>query len=301
MRILITGGGGFIGCWLAKWLIDNGHEAVLFDLSADDTRLRDIAGPSAEQTTLIQGDITDAASVMKAGEGCDAAVNLAGLLTPACKDDPLMGAKVNVLGALHVFEAARVHGYSGVAYATSSGVFCPEDGELPFPITHYGAFKLANEGSARAYWHDHGVASVGFRPTVVYGPGRDSGLTAGPTLAMRAAVRGELYVIPVGGEMDMLYVEDVAEGFARAALNTPAGASVYNMTGEVMSVEGIVDTIRAAVPDADISADGPVMPNAVRLIGPNQVSLFPDMAVTDFAAGTQRTLDHYWRVEGKNR
>ncbi|WP_163837351.1 NAD-dependent epimerase/dehydratase family protein, partial [Providencia stuartii] len=68
----------------------------------------------------------------------------------------------------------------------------------PRPTTHYGTFKLACEGSARAYLADRGLASIGFRPFIVYGPGRETGLTAGPSLACRAAARGESYRIPYG-------------------------------------------------------------------------------------------------------
>src|SRR5258706_3102744 len=91
--------------------------------------------------------------------------------------------------------------------------FDPIDGRTPFPLTHYGDFKLAGEGCARAFWEDDRMPSIGFRPLVVYGPGREVGLTAGPSLACRAAARGEPYVIPFTGETDLLYVDDMAACF----------------------------------------------------------------------------------------
>ena len=113
---------------------------------------------------------------------------------------------MNVLGTVVVFEAvkARRDRIPGLAYASSTAVYnaadpspAPESGGTS-PTTLYGIYKLANEGTARVFWADDGVASIGIRPYVVYGPGRDQGLTSGPTLAMAAAARGEPYEIGYG-------------------------------------------------------------------------------------------------------
>ena len=114
---------------------------------------------------------------------------------------------------------------------SSAGVFGPTDGDVPFPTTLYGAFKLAGEGCARAFWEDHRIPSVGFRPLVVYGPGRELGLTAGPTLACRAAARGEAYVIPFSGATDFIYVDDVAAAFVAPVQRALSGAAVHNLLG----------------------------------------------------------------------
>lgn len=104
----------------------------------------------------------------------------------------------------------------GLAYATSAVVYDRADGILVaedadgHPINHYGVHKQANEGAARVYWRDDAVASIGLRPHVVYGPGRDHGMTAGPTLAMVAAVRDERYQIPFGGRAQFQYAPEAA-------------------------------------------------------------------------------------------
>ena len=126
----------------------------------------------------------------------------------------------------NVFEAALSHGIKRIVYTSSAGVYGPDDGMTPYPTTHYGAFKLACEGSARAYWSDHGLASVGFRPFIVYGPGRETGLTAGPTLACRAAARGERYRIPYVGSAGLVYVDDVAHAYKLALLRDAEGAGL---------------------------------------------------------------------------
>ena len=104
---------------------------------------------------------------------------------------------VNIIGTLNVFEAARHAGRSvRVVYAEFLGLSgVPEEayasGKLseaePLkPSTHYGVFKQANEGNARAFYQVDGISSIGLRPWTVYGVGRDAGLTAGPSLAIKA-------------------------------------------------------------------------------------------------------------------
>src|SRR5205823_2647655 len=73
------------------------------------------------------------------------------------------------------------------------------DDAPPKPATHYGVYKVANEETARIYWEEHRIPSMGFRPLSVYGPGRDFGVTADPTLAMKAAVLGRPFQIRWGG------------------------------------------------------------------------------------------------------
>ncbi len=92
------------------------------------------------------------------------------------------------------------------------------DDSPPRPATHYGVYKVANEETARIYWEEHKIPSMGFRPLSVYGPGRDFGLTADPTLAMKAAVLGRPYQIRWGGATDLIYAEDVAQAASRRPL-----------------------------------------------------------------------------------
>ncbi len=205
------------------------------------------------------------------------------MLTPACQADPLAGARVNVLGTLAVFEAARRHGIGQVIYTSSGGVYGTDDRPEPFPMTHYGAFKLANEGSARAYWQDAGIASLGFRPFVIYGPGREGGLTAGPTLACRAAARGEPYVIPFTSAAGMVHVDDVAAAY-EAAVRTPLqGARTLNLTGRVATMDEVVAAIRAIVPGAEVGCDGPALPSGAGAAN--------EWGNGVLALGRERTLD----------
>ena len=135
---------------------------------------------------------------------------MAGLQVPTCRADPMLGATVNVLGTLAVFEAARLSKgqVERVVYASSAAVYgspekypagpLPDDAPL-MPSTHYGYFKCCNEGNAKIYFQDHGIVSVGLRPWTVYGVGRDLGMTSEPTKAIKSVALGRPYHISYGG------------------------------------------------------------------------------------------------------
>lgn len=289
MRILLTGGGGFLGAWVARRLTRGNVAVRVFERHSDRTLVRAIAGEAADGLDWTVGDIGDTATVAAAAADCDGIVHLAGVLTPACQADPLAGARVNVLGTLNVFEAARRHGIRQVIYTSSGGVYGTDDRPEPFPMTHYGAFKLASEGSARAYWEDAGIASIGFRPFVIYGPGREGGLTAGPTLACRAAARGEVYAIPFSGAAGMVHVDDVAAACEAAVRTELSGAQTLNLTGQVATMDEVVEAIRRIVPGAGIHCEGPALPSgagAANEWGNGLLPLGPERSLADGLADT---------------
>lgn len=262
MPTLVTGAQGCIGAWVVKNLLDAGDRPVVFDLSSDARRLRLIADEAeVARVAFVAGDVTDADAVRRAieEEGAERVIHLAGLQVPACRKDPFRGALVNVAGTIAVFEAAKAAGLRRVVYASSAAVFGPPEdypeGSAPDsaatgPRTHYGVFKVANELSARVYFESDGVSSVGLRPWAVYGPGRDFGMTSAPTLAIHAAVAGVEYKIPYGGMNDLQFVDDVAKAFVASAATSAPGARVYNLRGDVVSIDRVIAEIEAAVPSA---------------------------------------------------
>ena len=294
MRVLVTGGSGFLGAWIIRRLARRNHAIRIFDMSDNRRIVSAIAGAeAADAVEWLKGDIVSGREVAAATADCDAVVHLAGVLTPACAKDPVRGAEINLIGTLNVFEAAKARGIDRVVYTSSAGVYGPDDGERPFPHTHYGAFKLACEGSARAYWHDDRIASVGFRPYIVYGPGRESGLTAGPSLACRAAARGEAYTIPYRGTAGLVFVDDVAAAYEAATLRDPDGAHVVNMVGEVATNDDVVAAIREVVPGARIGIDGPV-PQMAPNVDPGDVErVLPGLPKTSLRDGIARTIAFY--------
>jgi nucleoside-diphosphate-sugar epimerase len=260
-RWLVTGALGCIGAWTIKTLLDDGEQVVAYDLGDDTARLRLIMGrDQIAKVTLEQGDITDLAALERVLDehGITRIVHLAALQVPFCRADPALGARVNVVGTVNVFEAVkrRQERIPGVAWASSAAVYSDEDpSPAPEwggtrPATHYGVYKLANEGTARIYWADAGVPSIGLRLFVVYGPGRDQGITSTPTQAMAAAARGDGFQITFGGTAQYDYAPDVARAFVSAARVVAEGACVYNFPGVMAPMSEVVGAIEAAAPAA---------------------------------------------------
>jgi nucleoside-diphosphate-sugar epimerase len=293
MRILVTGGSGFIGLWMIRALLAQGAQVRVLDLTAESPLIREILGNTAASVDWRTGDVSDGDAVRAAAEDCDTLVHLAAILTPACQENPVRGAEINLIGSLNVFEAAREHGIASVVYMSSAGVFGPEDGTTPWPTTHYGAFKLAMEGCARAYWADHGIASAGFRPLIVYGPGREIGMTAGPSLACKAAARGEEYVIPFTGVTDFVHVDDVVAAYLAAIETPPEGARAYTLVGDCGTAEDFAAEVCRVVPGARITAEGPTLPIAGRLDPGTLRDDFPSIPRMSIHEGIAATVAYY--------
>lgn len=291
--ILITGGSGFLGAWIIRRLTARGLAVRVFDIHDRRQTVAAIAGDMAHQLDWRVGDIANAEAVRQSMQGCGGVIHLAGVLTPDCAAHPVRGAQINLIGTLNVFEAAQAEGIRQVVYASSAGVYGPDDAQHPFPMTHYGAFKLATEGSARAYWHDRQIASIGFRPFVVYGPGRETGVSAGPSLACRAAARGEACTVGYTGAAGLIYVDDVAQAFEQALLTPVQGAHVYNLVGETATVDEVMAEIRRQVPGAQLQAEGPPLTIAPGLSEEGLAQLLPDRQSTRLAQGIAATLQHY--------
>jgi UDP-glucuronate 4-epimerase len=296
---LVTGALGCIGAWIVRTLVGEGIPVVAFDVGDDTSRLRLIMEPEElERAGLVHGDIADLPQLERALDEHEVThvVHLAALLIPLARADPPRGALVNVAGATNVFEAVkrRSDRIQGLAYASSAAVYDVLDAEaagkdeaaVGHPATLYGVHKLANEGTARVYWLEDGVSSVGLRPYIVYGPGRDSGLTAGPTLAMVAALRGEPYTIGWSSRSTFNYAPDVARAFVAAARAEGEGAHVYNIPGTTVAMEEVVATIESEVPGANIGFEDVALPFPEEFASGG----FP-LEVTPLAQGVRETLD----------
>lgn len=263
-RFLVTGALGCIGAWTVKRLADEGVPVWTYDLPGEPRRLRLIMSDDAlAKVRFVDGDITDFNAFEKtvADNGITHVVHLAAFQVPFVKADPLQGLRVNMLGSAVVLETLRKHKeqVKGYVYASSTGVYGPPDLYPPGPLAHdappmpmhlYGVHKQAGEGMARIYWQDYGVGSIGLRPCVVYGPGRDQGMTSTPTKAMLAAAAGRSYRISFSDTLVYQYADDAANAFIRAARAGKQKAAVYNLGGTSASVADVVRAIEAAAPEA---------------------------------------------------
>jgi nucleoside-diphosphate-sugar epimerase len=289
---------------VARAVLADGDDVVGYDLGEDTARLRLVLGEEeADRVTLVRGDVTDLGALERAIDDHEITrvVHLAALQVPFVRANPPLGMRVNVAGTVNAFEAvaSRLHRIPGVAYASSTAVYsasdpspAPETGGTA-PSTLYGVSKLADEGMARVYAADKGLPSVGLRPYVVYGPGRDQGMTSGPTMAMLAAARGEPYAIGYSGTAQYDYAPDVARAFVTAAGAEREGAAVYNAPGVAASMEEVVGAILAVVPDAEITWGGDPLPFPPELeaVGfDRDIGRFPRTALD---VGVAATIAHF--------
>ncbi len=316
-RFLVTGALGCIGAWTVRQLVREGVPVVAFDLGRDPRRVVQIVEPDElAQITFVAGDITELATVQRVLDEHDITnvIHLAALQVPFSRADPPRGAAVNVTGTVNVFEAVkgRGPGMAPVVYAGSIGMYSPSDVDpmtgrleedaVAHPGNHYGVYKLANEGSARIYWADSGVPSVGLRPMTVYGAGRDQGMTSSPTVAIAAAVLGVPFQIIFGGRMLFQYAEDVAETLVLASRSAPDGPRIFNLGGSQVSLDEWVDAIEAAVPEArGLITVAPTELPFPADIAHDRLAELGDVPVTPFRDAIAATAAIYRRLAADGR
>jgi nucleoside-diphosphate-sugar epimerase len=264
--VLVTGGTGFIGSYVAETFVESDVEVVAYDLSTDTQILENLG--IADEVEVVRGDVTDPTDVVRTVADHDVThiVHLAALLTNAAEANPRAGLEVNVTGTNNVLEAARAldDQVERVAWASSAAVYAPPanydtewvtESDLVYPDTLYGATKAYNEHQARVYSEEFDVSQVAIRPTVAYGPYRETGGSAFLANIVEKPALGEPFSVEYGDQLiDWQHVRDIAQGFRLAAFTPEADLTqrVYNVRGELASIRDAVETVRAILPDADI-------------------------------------------------
>lgn len=315
-HILVTGGCGFLGTWILRRLLNDGHRATVLDLEQNTKRWELVLTPERiEGVGFRRVRIDEPEEVLAAFRELapDAVIHLAGLQVPTCRANPLLGARVNVIGTLAVFEAAlALPKVPGLVYASSAAVFGTDadydnaavgDAMQPKPGTHYGAYKLCNELSARAYWLDKRFKSVGLRPMTVYGPGRDVGMTSFPTRAVAAAVLGQPFEIPFRGPTTYTFAEEVADFFVAAALRPLPEAPAFTVGGDVLDVPGFIAELERVLPGAGkfIRVTGGDLPVASKMDGAELCKAYPEVKRVPIREGLERTVEIFRRQKAKGR
>lgn len=251
MRVLVTGGCGFIGSHLADRLVAEGHAVtVLDDLSSGK---RDHAPASASFT---QGDVADPKTVQKLVSEADAVFHLAAIASiEKCQRDWLNSHRTNLTGTVTLFEASAKAGGIPVIYASSAAVY-GDSTELPLtetsqtrPLSTYGVDKLACEQYGKIAWDHHAVPNVGLRFFNVYGPRQDASSPYSGVISkfMAAARTGKPFTFFGDGEQtrDFIYVGDIVELLMRA-WKGQANCEVFNgCTGVAVSIKQLASTIAA--------------------------------------------------------
>jgi nucleoside-diphosphate-sugar epimerase len=271
-RFLVTGALGCIGAWIVRRLVRENVPVVAFDAATDTHRLRLLMDDAElSRVTFVRGDISDLATLQGILDAhrITHVIHLAALIHPRFRSNPPLGARVNVLGGVNLFEAVaqRRAPVPRIVYASSIAIYGKPNAEVVAhgspgdPDTLYGVFKQAEEAMARVYFQDRGVTSIGLRPATVLGVGRDYGLTAAPTQAILAAAQGLPFHIPYAGRSHIHYADDLARIFIACARAEYSGADAFNIRGTVADMRDLIRTIETVAPGARgmITCDGPAL------------------------------------------
>jgi UDP-glucose 4-epimerase len=269
---LVTGGAGFIGSHLVQLLVSRGWSVrVLDDLS---TGSRDnLAGSGAE---LIEGDIRDLEAVDQAARGASFVFHLAAMISvPESMAQPVECYRSNVLGSLHVLEAARKVGAQRVVLSSSCAVYGnaghPVDEASPtVPISPYAASKLAMEQAAKMMAAAFGMETVCLRYFNVYGPRQapDSPYAAVIPTFITAMLAGRAPVIHGDGRQtrDFVFVGDVARANLLAAEARVEPGAVFNIgSGRSVAIKELVESLCALFPGLPEPSYGPARAGDIRL------------------------------------
>jgi UDP-glucose 4-epimerase len=254
MRVLVTGGAGFIGSHLAASLAEAGHEVRVLDNFATGRRSNlDAIGDAVE---VVEGDIQSYERVHNAVRGCDVVLHQAALPSvPRSIQDPLTSNAVNVIGTLNVLLAARDEGVRRVVCASSSSVYganreLPKREDMtPLPISPYAVGKLAVEGYCRSFGEVYGLETVALRYFNIFGPRQDprSQYAAVVPKFIESLLAGRRPLIYGDGEQsrDFTSVENVVDANVLALEAKEACGQAYNIAcGERVTLNALVTELR---------------------------------------------------------
>ena len=275
MTILITGGTGFLGSYLARHLVQEKGEnnVVLFDMYPTMSRVEEIK----DNVTLVHGDILEQSEILATMDRyrVDRVVHLAAILGDAVPGKFVPYLRVQCMGSANVFEACRLHSVERVAYASSAAVYLGNPNPLdevdedvaPIPASLYGVSKLWGEHVLQVYRERHGLDYVALRPTSVFGLGRGqrgswpSRLTPIPEVPHHMvlpelAALGEPITMPKGDTpTDWIYGADAAEAWYLALTVKDPAHRVFNVRSERRTVGDVTSYLGRILPDARIDEE----------------------------------------------
>ena len=275
MRVLITGGCGFVGAFTALELVSHGHEVVCYDRRAVRNDVLDRAGTAA---TVVEGGVLDRerlAAVVKEHriEGIAHTSAVIGQADGAERPDWMI--EINVGGTVAVLETARaaslrvVYVSTATLYGQHPDLHILNEDARPEPVGMYDTTKLIAETLAIGYHKIYGLDVVALRPGYVYGHHNSTG-----GYFLDRVARGEVIDQPVGADLpiDVTYVRDLAEGIRLAMTARPIRSRIFNITGGVLRRRGeVAEIARGLIPGAQIKL-GPGIPPTAHLRGPSDLT-----------------------------
>jgi threonine 3-dehydrogenase len=260
-RNLITGGLGYVGSNLAKSLLENGEEVVIFDILSSSSLIESIKG----DVQMIQGHLGDLNEVLNAvqANNIDCIYHLGAMITMPAEANPWAAYSTNANGTYHVLEAARLFNVksvifpSGIAnYGRGAPEVITDDTFQSNPSQIYAVTKIFGERLGEYYHHRFGVDFRCVRFPAICGPGRREGLAAYASLMVHETAKGRLCQLPIDEktQMPFIYIKDVVRCLISLKNTDEANLRrrVYNIDGFSMPAKEMADTVRKHIPDARI-------------------------------------------------
>lgn len=309
---LITGGAGFIGSNLTKYLLRHGFFVRVFDnlFTGKKENLEDVA----DEIDFIEGDICDREAINDAMDGVDYVFHLAAI--PSVQrsiDDPVTTNKINIEGTLNVLVAAKEKGVKRLVYASSSSVYgnsktiIREESQPVSPASPYALSKYAGEKYCQLFYQIYGLETVCLRYFNVFGPGQD------PTSQYAAVVPKFIYQLKSGNSVtvygdgsqtrDFTFVENVVEANLLAVSASGIGGEIFNVAcGKRTTVVQLASYISEIMKREDVKiqylserkgeikhSQGSIL-KAERMLGYR--------VKVDILEGLRRTVDYFQRRDG---
>lgn len=306
MKILITGGAGFIGSNLAKFALRQDSANEIFVL--DDLSTGDIENLEGVDVSFTKGSILDTQVLEELAAGVDSIVHLAAIPSvPRSVIDPRRTHDANATGTLNVLEAARAGGVDHVVVASSSSVYgsnptMPKrEDAWTRPMSPYAASKLLTEAYAIAYGYSYGLKTLAFRFFNVYGPGQAAGHSYAAVIPqfLDHAFRGE--PLPVNGDgtqtRDFTYVDSVCDAIYSAAAQKLSSESPVNLAfGTNTSLNELIRVVEAELGrELTVTTNPPRVGDvfASQADGSLLSELLPNVKPVDLEVGVRATIEWF--------
>ncbi len=267
MPVLVIGGMGFIGSRITKSLVEQGEEVVVVGRQPTLHRL----GEVTEKVKVVQGNKTNIDEVFDwiRTYNVSRIIDASSELEVESERIPYSATKINLIGTLNVFEAARILGIKRIVWASSLAVYgdkkraggIPQNEDaLNNPVTVYGACKAYGEFMARLYNARWDMDIVSLRPSSVYGPMRASGATGWLTDVVKLPLTGEIVDIPAGPDetTNFCFVDDCADAFVRCCQykGDRLPHPIYYIGGFKASIRELMEEVKKNIPEAEARFHG---------------------------------------------
>ncbi len=268
-RVLVTGGFGCIGVQTVRWLLESTDASVVSAARTftPERIVRAFGAKTSGRLRFVTLDVRDQRRIesLLIDENITHVIHLGALQTPDCNADRDAGLQINVAGTQNLIEAVRRRrpDLNRLVFASSVAVYGPRaaypDGRVPMnaapaPVNVYGVWKLAGELISGLFSRETGIPTVCLRPGALFGPGRDAGLTASPTTAMKHLVFGKPYEIPFCNRQDYLFSPDVGAAFGLAATAPFSGFGVFTLPSHTVNTDELISKMRMAAAGLGLSS-----------------------------------------------